>query len=186
MSSLMFVSLMLMSNPTIALIQQKCWPLKNERRPVQVPTQYHDFTPFVCSTDGLLDCEAKVFLCHITTKLAANWQQSYSTTCDYTQAQLDVAIVQATHHYVTPIFQPLNEHPNGRMGPVFALGSGTKKKAHITALPTIASSFWTTQNWPYTNIHQEQKLLSLWKEHVSFQFRWDGMTHVTFGSTRSP
>jgi hypothetical protein len=55
------------------------------------------FTPFVCSTNGMLGQKAKTFAKRLSTKLASKWQRPYSLVCGYVNAPLSIAIVQATH-----------------------------------------------------------------------------------------
>jgi hypothetical protein len=55
------------------------------------------FTPFVCSTDGMLGREASTFAKRLSAKLASKWQRPYSQVCGYVNAQLSIAIVRATH-----------------------------------------------------------------------------------------
>jgi hypothetical protein len=56
------------------------------------------FTPFFCSTDGLLGREASAFAKRHAAKLATKWQKLYSQVCGYVvQARLSIAIVRVTH-----------------------------------------------------------------------------------------
>jgi hypothetical protein len=55
------------------------------------------FTPFVCSTDGLLGLKAATFAKRLAAKLATKWQRSYSQVCGYVKARLSIATVHATH-----------------------------------------------------------------------------------------
>jgi hypothetical protein len=59
--------------------------------------QRRHFTPFVCSTDGLLGREAQTFAKRLAAKLASKWQKTYSQVCGYVKARLSIAIVRATH-----------------------------------------------------------------------------------------
>jgi hypothetical protein len=59
--------------------------------------QQRHFTPFVCSTDGLLGCEAETFAKRLAAKLAIKWQKTYSQVCGYVKACLSIAIIHATH-----------------------------------------------------------------------------------------
>jgi hypothetical protein len=59
--------------------------------------QRRHFTPFVCSTDGLLGREASTFAKRLAAKLATKWQRTYSQVCGYVMAQLSIAIVRVTH-----------------------------------------------------------------------------------------
>ena len=54
-------------------------------------------TPFICSTDEMLGCEATTFAKRLSTKLASKWQCPYSQVCGYVNARLSIAIVRATH-----------------------------------------------------------------------------------------
>ena len=46
----------------------------------------HHFTPFVCSTDGLIGREAKAFLRRLAALLAHKWRQPFSQVCSYVDA----------------------------------------------------------------------------------------------------
>ena len=59
--------------------------------------QRRHFSPFVVSTDGLLGKEAKVLMRTLAAKLAEKWEKPYSEVCDYVNARMSIAIVQATH-----------------------------------------------------------------------------------------
>ena len=59
--------------------------------------QLRHFTPFLCSTDGLLRREASTFAKRLSAKLATKWQKTYSQVCGYVNARLSIAIVRATH-----------------------------------------------------------------------------------------
>jgi hypothetical protein len=59
--------------------------------------QLRHFTPFVCSTDGLLGREATTFAKQLAAKLATKWQKMYSQVCGYGQAHLSIAIICVTH-----------------------------------------------------------------------------------------
>jgi hypothetical protein len=55
------------------------------------------FTPFVCSVDGMLGQEAKIFAEPLAAKLANKWEKSYSQVCGYVNARMSIASVRATH-----------------------------------------------------------------------------------------
>jgi hypothetical protein len=59
--------------------------------------QHHHFTPFVCSTNSFLSCEASTFAKRLIAKLATKWQKLYSQVCGYAQARPSIAIVHVTH-----------------------------------------------------------------------------------------
>jgi hypothetical protein len=59
--------------------------------------QRRHFTPFVCSTDGMLGLEAKQLLKRIAGKLAIRWKTTYSQVCGYVNARMSIAILRATH-----------------------------------------------------------------------------------------
>jgi hypothetical protein len=59
--------------------------------------QRHHFTPFMVSTDGLIDKEAKTLLKKLSSLLAEKWEKSYAKVCGYVNAQMSIAIVGATH-----------------------------------------------------------------------------------------
>ena len=59
--------------------------------------QRRHFTPFVASTDGLLDREASALLKRLALKLSDKWQRPYSVVAGYLNARMSVSIVRATH-----------------------------------------------------------------------------------------
>ena len=59
--------------------------------------QRRHFSPFVCSTDGMLGLEAQQLLKRIAGKLAIRWQATYSQVCGYVNARMSIAIIRATH-----------------------------------------------------------------------------------------
>jgi hypothetical protein len=59
--------------------------------------QRRHFIPFVVSTDDLIGKEAKTFLKKLSSLLAEKWEKPYSVVCGYVNAQVSIAIVQATH-----------------------------------------------------------------------------------------
>jgi hypothetical protein len=73
------------------------------------------FTPFVVSTDGILDKEAKTLLKHLSALLSEKWEKPYSEVCGYVNAQISIAIVQATHLCLrgsrNPTSHMSNRHP---------------------------------------------------------------------------
>jgi hypothetical protein len=82
-------------DPVKVLITQK----KEKKRKYLEPCleQRRHFTPFVCSTNGLLRREAATFAKLLTAKLATKWQHTFSQVCGYVKARLSIAIVHATH-----------------------------------------------------------------------------------------
>jgi hypothetical protein len=80
------------------------------------------FTPFVCSTKGLLSREAATFAKQLAAKLATKWQHTYLQVCGYVKAQLSIAIVCVTHMCLhgsrIPSHQISTRHPlwNVKMG----------------------------------------------------------------------
>jgi hypothetical protein len=83
------------------------------------------FTPFVCSTDGLLGREASTFAKQLAAKLTNKWQKPYSQVCGYVQARLSIAIVRATHLCLHgsrfPTSQISTRHPLWEVGAGLAL-----------------------------------------------------------------
>ncbi len=76
--------------------------------------QQQHFTPFVCSTDGLLGREAHTFAKRLSAKLANIWQHPYSQVCGYVNARLSIAIVCATP---VPTRQPYPGQPHQHKAP---------------------------------------------------------------------
>lgn len=55
------------------------------------------FTPFVCTTDGIIGEEAMGVLNRIAKKLAKKWHSPYSEVCGFVRARMGISIVWATH-----------------------------------------------------------------------------------------
>jgi hypothetical protein len=70
------------------------------------------FTPFVCSTNGMLGREAATFAKRLAAKLAAKWQRTYSQVCGYVKARLSIAIVRATHLCLCAVSLPTKSAPD--------------------------------------------------------------------------
>ena len=66
--------------------QEACW----ERRA--------DFTPFVVTTDGVLQREGEHFVKRLAARLADKWAKPYSTTMNFVRTQLSLSILRATNH----------------------------------------------------------------------------------------
>jgi hypothetical protein len=84
-------------DPAKVLISQQ---EKEKKRKYLEPCleQRRHFTPFVCSTDGMLGHEASTFAKRLAAKLANKWQRTYSQVCGYyVKARLSIAIVRTTH-----------------------------------------------------------------------------------------
>ena len=57
-----------------------------------------DFTPFIVTTDGVIQREGQHFLRCLASRLANKWSKSYSTTMSFVSTQLSLAILRATGH----------------------------------------------------------------------------------------
>ena len=57
-----------------------------------------DFTPFIVTTDGVIQREGQHFLRRLASRLANKWSKSYSTTMNFVRTQLSLAILRATGH----------------------------------------------------------------------------------------
>ena len=68
--------------------KQACW----ERRA--------DFTPFIVSTDGVIQREGQHFLKRLASRLANKWSKPYSLTMCFVRTQLSLAILRATDHCI--------------------------------------------------------------------------------------
>ena len=66
--------------------QEACW----ERRA--------DFTPFVVTTDGVLQREGEHFIKRLAARLADKWTKPYSKTMNFVRTQLSLLILRATNH----------------------------------------------------------------------------------------
>ena len=58
------------------------------------------FTPFVCSTDGLMGDEADNLAKRLAAMLAQKWRRPYSQLCGWVRARMSIAIVRATHNCI--------------------------------------------------------------------------------------
>jgi hypothetical protein len=65
--------------------------------PRTLSQQQRHFTPFVCSTNGLLGREAETLAKRLVAKLSNKWQMTYAQVCRCVKAQLSIAIVHKTH-----------------------------------------------------------------------------------------
>ena len=59
-----------------------------------------DFTPFIVSTDGVIQREGEHFLKRLASRLSHKWSKSYSHTMHFVRTQLSIAILRATGHCV--------------------------------------------------------------------------------------
>ena len=59
--------------------------------------QRRSFTPFVVSTDGMLEKEAKALLKTLSMMLAEKWQKPYSVVAGIVRSKIGIAIVRATN-----------------------------------------------------------------------------------------
>ena len=57
-----------------------------------------DFTPFIVTTDGVIQREGQHFLKRLASRLANKWSKNYSTTMSFVRTQLSLAILRATGH----------------------------------------------------------------------------------------
>ena len=57
-----------------------------------------DFTPFIVTTDGVIQREGQHFLKPLASRLASKWSKKYSTTISFVRTQLSLAILRATGH----------------------------------------------------------------------------------------
>jgi hypothetical protein len=58
--------------------------------------QHWHFSPFVASTDNLLDKESRILLKNLSL-LAEKWEKLYSEICGYFNAWMSSAMVQASY-----------------------------------------------------------------------------------------
>ena len=68
--------------------RQACW----ERRA--------DFTPFIVSTDGVIQREGQHFLKRLASRLSDKWSKQYSETMNFARTQLSLEILRATNHSI--------------------------------------------------------------------------------------
>ena len=59
-----------------------------------------DFTPFIVSTDGVIQREGLHFLKRLAAQLAAKWLKPYSEVMHFVRARLSVATLRATVHCI--------------------------------------------------------------------------------------
>ena len=59
-----------------------------------------DFTPFIVSTDGVIQREGLHFLKRLAAQLAAKWSKPYSEIMHFVRARLSVATLRATVHCI--------------------------------------------------------------------------------------
>ena len=59
--------------------------------------QRRTFTPFVVSTDGMLEKEAKALLKTLSMMLAEKWQKPYSVVAGIVRSKIGIAVVRATN-----------------------------------------------------------------------------------------
>lgn len=91
--------------------RQACW----ERRA--------DFTPFVISTDGIVQREGEHFLKRLASRLADKWTKSYSDTMRFIRTQFSIAVLRATDHCIRGArrkMQPLHCEDGAAM-PLFSV-----------------------------------------------------------------
>ena len=62
-----------------------------------------DFTPFIVTTDGVIQREGQHFLKRLASRLTSKWSKKYSTTMSFVRTQLSLAILRATGHCLLAI-----------------------------------------------------------------------------------
>ena len=62
--------------------------------------QCRHFFPFVASVDRLLGVDTTATLKRIASRLATNWKQPYSKTCEYVKSRVAITLVRATHSFI--------------------------------------------------------------------------------------
>jgi hypothetical protein len=109
--------------------------------------QRRHFTPFVCSTDGLLGREAATFAKWLIAKLATKWQHTYSQVCGYVKAWLSITIVRATHLCLRSSRIPT--HQISTRQPLWEDGAGLVVTSWDNIYEFVISNDCT---WNHTNI----------------------------------
>jgi hypothetical protein len=95
--------------------------------------QHRHFTPFVVSTDGLVNREAKELLKQLALWLTDKWEHPYSVVHGFVNTCMSIAIVRATHFVCKDhTSQPSRsvDASNGKIAPVlgcFTPTTTTKK-----------------------------------------------------------
>ena len=59
-----------------------------------------DFTPFIVSTDGVIEWEGHYFLKRLASRLSEKWSRQYSETMNFVRTQLSLAILRAMNHSI--------------------------------------------------------------------------------------
>ena len=62
--------------------------------------QYHHFTPFVVSCEGLFGKEASFFMKRLAKKLADKWNQPYSSMIGLLRTRFAVNLVRSKYHCI--------------------------------------------------------------------------------------
>ncbi len=59
-----------------------------------------DFTPFICSTDGVVHREGEHFLKRLAARLSGKWQKPYSEVMTFVRVRISLSMLRATVHCV--------------------------------------------------------------------------------------
>ena len=62
-----------------------------------VEARHATFKPFVVSVDGVLGCEARMFLNRLGDSIADMWKKSHSEVMGWVRAKMSFAILRATN-----------------------------------------------------------------------------------------